>query len=111
LGSTITNSRASPSTVRCFKWSSRIPTRTIAEILEANPNESSFLSDFFQKEAIIMKKIRCNDYDAEAPGGRKSAKSRLVIAGTFCCTRRRVIHPDINSEQPQIACLQSNDNS
>jgi hypothetical protein len=52
------------------------------------PNESSFLSVFFQKEAAIMKKMHCNDYDAKPPGWRKSAKSRLVIAGTFCCTRR-----------------------
>jgi hypothetical protein len=36
---------------------SRILTRAIAEILEAMPNESSFLSVFFKKEAVIMKKI------------------------------------------------------
>jgi hypothetical protein len=46
---------------------SRTLTRANAEILEAIPNESSFLSVFFQKEAAIMEKIRCNDFDAESP--------------------------------------------
>src|SRR5208282_197251 len=90
---------------------SRILTRAIAEILGAIPHESSFLSVFFQKEAVIIKRIHCNDFATEPPGGRKIRKSRLVIAGTFCCTRWRVIHPDVNSEKPQIACLQSDDNS
>jgi hypothetical protein len=56
---------------------SRIPTRAIAEILEAIPHESSFLSVFFQKEAVIMKKIHFNDFDTEPPGKRKSAKAGL----------------------------------
>jgi hypothetical protein len=89
----------------------RILTRAIAEILEAMPHESSFLISFFQKEVVIMKKIHCNDFAAKPPGGRKNRKSRLVIAGTFCCTRWRVIQPDVNSEKPQIKCLQPNDNS
>jgi len=55
----------------------RILTRAIAEILEAIPHESSFLSGFFQKEALIMKKIHCNDFDTEPPGWRKSAKAGL----------------------------------
>jgi hypothetical protein len=56
---------------------SRILTRAIAEILEAIPHESSFLSVFFQKEVIIMKKMHFNDFAAEPPGGRKSAKAGL----------------------------------
>jgi hypothetical protein len=56
---------------------SRILTRAIAEILEAITHESSFLSGFFQKEAVIMKKIHCNDFATEPPGGRKSAKAGL----------------------------------
>jgi len=65
---------------------SRILTRAIAEILEAIPHESSFLSGFSKKEATLMKKMRYTDFDAKSPGWRKSVKSRLVIAGTFCCT-------------------------
>jgi hypothetical protein len=55
----------------------RILTRAIGEILEAIPHESSFLSVFFQKEALIMEKIHCNDFDTEPPGGRKFAKAGL----------------------------------
>ena len=46
---------------------SRILARANAEILVAMPNESSFLSGFFQKEATLIKKIRCNYFDAETP--------------------------------------------
>jgi hypothetical protein len=56
---------------------SRIPTRAIAEILGTIAHESSFLSGFFQKEAVIMKKIHCNDFATEPPEGRKSAKAGL----------------------------------
>jgi len=56
---------------------SRMLTRTIAEILGVMPHESSFLSGFFQKEAIIMKKIHCNDFATKPPGGHKSAKAGL----------------------------------
>jgi hypothetical protein len=50
---------------------SRTLTRAVAKILVAMPNESSFLSVFFQKEATIMRKIRCNDFDANHPNRRK----------------------------------------
>jgi hypothetical protein len=75
---TVTNSRARPgSRSPIANGGSRILTRAIAEILEAIPHESSFLSGFFQKEALIMKKIHCNDFDTEPPGGRKFAKAGL----------------------------------
>jgi hypothetical protein len=56
---------------------SRILARAIAKILVAMPDESSFLSVFFQKEALIMKKIHCGDFDTEPPGGRKFANAGL----------------------------------
>jgi hypothetical protein len=56
---------------------SRILTRAIAEILEAIHHESSFLSVFFQKEAIIMKKIHCSDFWTRPTDGCKSAKAGL----------------------------------
>jgi hypothetical protein len=46
---------------------SRILICANAEILVPMPNESSFLSVFFKKEAAIMKKIRRNDFDAKPP--------------------------------------------
>jgi len=49
------------------KGGSQILTRAIAKILVALPIESSFLSVFFQKEATIMRKIRCNNFDAKPP--------------------------------------------
>jgi hypothetical protein len=61
----------------------RILTRAIGEILGAIPHESSFLSVFFQKEAIIIKKIHCIDFDTEPPGGRKSAKAGLSLLEYF----------------------------
>jgi hypothetical protein len=62
---------------------SRILTRANAEILEAIHHESSFLSVFFQKEVIIMKKIHCNNFDAVPPVGRKSAKAGLSLLEHF----------------------------
>jgi hypothetical protein len=62
---------------------SRILARANAEILVAMPNESSFLCVFFQKEATLMKKIRCNDFDAKPPGWRKSAKAGLSLQEHF----------------------------
>jgi hypothetical protein len=56
---------------------SRILTRAIAEILEAKPHESSFLSVFFQKEVLIMKKIHCSDFWTRPTDGCKSAKAGL----------------------------------
>ncbi|MGB7748650.1 MAG: hypothetical protein WBN75_15350 [Verrucomicrobiia bacterium] len=41
------------------------------------PHESSFLSAFFQKEAIIILIIRQDDFDAEHASGRKFAKAGL----------------------------------
>jgi hypothetical protein len=47
-----------------FMWFSGFCCRGI---LEAKPNESSFLSGFFQKEAVIMKDIRRDDFNAKTP--------------------------------------------
>jgi hypothetical protein len=87
---TITNSRARPgSRSPIANGGSRILTRAIAEILEATPHESSFLSVFFQKEALIMKKMHCSDFWPGQPMGvnpQKLASHRrnILLHSTAC---------------------------